>query len=181
MNDKNVLDIINSAVIEQLSNVHTCLISKVSKINTNTIDCLPIINRVLPDNTEVQLPEFKEVPLITLQGSDLNYIHMPVSIGDYALLLINERCFDNWYRGQDLVAPLKQRMLDYSDAFAIVGINPLSKAITIPVDARTWQIGHTYQEGDWEHSGDLLETGDTIQAVASKTGLTINVSGGECT
>ena len=181
MNDKNVLDIINSAVIEQLSNVHTCLISKVSKINTNTIDCLPIINRVLPDNTEVQLPEFKEVPLITLQGSDLNYIHMPVSIGDYALLLINERCFDNWYRGQDLVAPLKQRMLDYSDAFAIVGINPLSKAITIPVDARTWQIGHTYQEGDWEHSGDLLETGDTIQAVASTTGLTINVSGGECT
>lgn len=161
MADKNILDIINSAILEKLSNVHTILISKISKINTNTIDCLPVINRVLSDGEEIQLPEFKEVPLITLQGNATNYVHMPVSVGDYALIFVNERCFDNWYRDQDFIKPLKQRIFDYSDSFAIIGINPLSKAITIPTDSRTWLIGNTYQAGDWEHLGDLSEIGNT--------------------
>jgi hypothetical protein len=153
---------INDAINDALANLHTALIARVENVNDITIDALPVINRVI-DGESHQLPLFKDIPIITLQGGG-TYLSMPVKAGDYCLLLINERCFDDWYHGGDFAPPLEKRMHDYSDAFAIVGINPLSSAISIPTDM-------AFFDGDLKINGDLTIDGNlTINGDADVSG-----------
>ena len=156
MEELQLADVLTAAIAQALNNTHTVCIAKVTEVNEKTINAQPVINRVVKGES-VELPEFIEIPPIFLQGGS-SYTAHPISIGDYCLLIINERCFDNWYNGQDLLKPLEMRTHDYSDSFAIVGINPLSSAITIP--SVVTQIGDTYQEGDYIHLGDRTQTGN---------------------
>lgn len=158
METKQLIDTLLLAVEESLANMHTCTIAKVTKVNTTTINCKPVTNRLV-NGESIELPEFIEVPVLTLQGGS-SYIHMPIAVGDYALLFFTERCFDGWYNGQDFKVPLEYRMHDYSDGIALVGVNPLSGALTIPdVIQRT---GDTNQDGDKTHQGDVTHTGNYI-------------------
>jgi len=156
MEKKQLTDVITLAISQALNNTHTICIAKITAVNSKTINAKPVINRVV-NGVSIELPEFIEIPPIFLQGGS-SYTAHPVAIDDYCLLLINERCFDNWFNGQDFLKPLDIRTHDYSDSFAIVGINPLSSAITIP--SVVTQIGDTYQEGDYIHLGNRTQTGD---------------------
>jgi len=130
MEVKQLTKILNSSIMQVLADVHTTTIAKVTAVNESTINCRPVINRTVGGES-VELPEFIEVPLITLQGGG-NYITLPVIVDDYCVLFITERCFDRWWDGQDYKPPLELRMHDYSDGLALVGVNPLSATITIP-------------------------------------------------
>jgi hypothetical protein len=154
---------INSGIAFALSNIHTA-----------TINCKPVINRNINGNNVI-LPEFIEVPPVFMAGGS-SYTAHPITVGDYALLIFTERCFDRWYEGNDFQLPAEYRMHDYSDGFAFVGVFPRSIALTIP-DVIT-QIGDTYQEGDYERKGDLDMTGDiTLTGDQLITGnLTVNIS-----
>jgi hypothetical protein len=92
-----------------------------------------------------------------MQGGT-SYTAHPISVGDYALVVFCERSFDRWYLGADGVRPPELRMHDYSDGFAFVGVNPLSKAIEIPTVIK--QVGDTHQTGDYVHIGNRTQTGD---------------------
>jgi len=153
---KQLSDIINSALTVALSDVHTICIASITAVNEKTINCKPVINRVVKDS-DVELPEFVEVPPIFMKGGS-SYTAHPIAVGDYCLILITERCFDKWWNGQDFQRPLEMRMHDYSDGFALVGINNLAGLISIP-EVIT-QIGDTYQEGNYEHLGDMDHTGN---------------------
>lgn len=166
---KQLLDIITQVIDESLANLHTATIAKVTAVGQTTINCKPVMARVV-DGQKVQLPEFKAVPPCFMQGGG-SYTAHPIAVGDYALLIFTERCFDNWYAGVDNEIPLEYRMHDYSDGFALVGINPLGGAISIP--DKITQIGDTVQKGDYEHEGDRAQTGDF-----SLTG-NMTVEGGE--
>jgi hypothetical protein len=144
-------NIIQNAIEEALSNTHTSTIAKVTKINGSTIDAKPVFKRVIND-TEVELPVFTEIPILTLQGGS-NYRIMPIAVGDYALLIFAERCIDDWYFGADNKKPREYRIHDYSDAIAIVGLNNINNAISIP-------SGHEKVNGDIVHTGDNTQTGD---------------------
>jgi len=156
MEKENLTNILNIAIKETLANLHTSVIAKVTAVNDSTIDAKPVINRVVEDES-IELPEFVEVPVLTLQGGGSYTIH-PIAIGDYCLLLISERCFDRWYFGQDYKSPLELRMHDYSDAIAIIGLNPLDSAISIP--SETTENGNRTQAGDYNHTGNRTQTGD---------------------
>ena len=160
MEHNELLDTINGAIARALSNVHTVAIARVTAVNAKTIDCKPVINRVV-DGEEIELPVFIEVPPVFMQGGS-SYTAHPIEVGDYAVLLITERCFDRWYDGRDDAAPLALRMHDYSDGLALVGINPLAAAITIP--SLIQQTGDTNQDGDYTHQGDTEQTGDYVHA-----------------
>ncbi|ELI8387142.1 hypothetical protein RSI86_004286, partial [Yersinia enterocolitica] len=95
-------------------------------------------------------------PPVILQGSG-SYIAEPIAAGDYCLVLISERCYDAWYAGSDFVSPLEMRMHDYSDGFALCGVNPLSTAISIPKINRMMM-------GSTDHEGDLVLTGNITQS-----------------
>ncbi|HCQ3772538.1 TPA: hypothetical protein OKD65_003621, partial [Escherichia coli] len=120
-------DTIGLGVEFALADVHTIVVAKITSVNDKTISCVPVINRVVKGSSK-QLPEFIEVPPVILQGGD-SYIAEPIAAGDYCLVLISERCYDAWYAGSDFVSPLEMRMHDYSDGFALCGVNPQATAI----------------------------------------------------
>lgn len=144
-------DTISLGVEFALADVHTIVVAKITSVNIKTISCVPVINRVVKGDSK-QLPEFIEVPPVILQGGD-SYIAEPIAAGDYCLVLISERCYDAWYAGSDFVSPLEMRMHDYSDGFALCGVNPQATAISIPKRNRM-------MKGDTDHEGDLNLTGN---------------------
>jgi len=147
-----VVDLINT----YLADTHTATIGRVIAVNSKTIDVQPVLNRQVKGES-ISLPVFSQVPPVFLQGGG-SYHAFPIAKGDYCLLIITERCFDSWYNGQDGVSPVEYRMHDYSDGFAIVGINPASGAITIPSVIQ--ETGDTNQDGDFTHQGDREQTGN---------------------
>lgn len=167
MADQQLVDVLMTAVKSALSDMHTATIAKVTKVSEKTINCRPVINRVV-DGEPVELPEFVDVPPLFLQGGG-SYTAHPVAVGDYCLLVFTERCFDRWYDGQDFQIPAELRMHDYSDGIAIVGINPLAAALTIPTVIQ--QTGDTNQDGDYTHQGNMTRTGDTtLDGSVTQTG-----------
>lgn len=155
---KQLLDIITAVIDESLANLHTATIAKITGVGETTVSCKPVIARVV-DGQKIELPEFKAVPPMFMQGGG-SYTAHPIAVGDYALLIFTERCFDNWYGGVDNEIPLEYRMHDYSDGFAIVGVNPLGGAIPIPQVIT--HIGDAYKEGNYEHLGDTEQTGNYV-------------------
>lgn len=132
MEQKQLIDTMMIAMDHALANLHTATIAKITKVDAQTVNCIPVVARVVNDQA-IQLPEFQDVPPLFLQGGG-SYLAHPVAVGDYCLLIFTERCFDQWYGGGDFIRPTDARMHDYSDGFAIVGINPLGSAITIPTE-----------------------------------------------
>lgn len=153
---RQLIDVLNLATKEALANLHTTTIAKVTAINDKTINVRPVINREV-NGVSIDLPEFVEVPPIFMQGG-ASYTAYPIAVDDYCLLIITERCFDRWYAGQDFISPAEFRMHDYSDGFAIVGVNPLSTAISIPTTIQ--RVGDYTQTGDVIHIGDYEQTGN---------------------
>lgn len=147
-------DTIDQGVEFALADVHTIVVAKITAVNEKTISCTPVINRVVDEESK-PLPEFIEVPPVILQGGN-SYIAEPIKSGDYCLVLISERCYDAWYAGSDFVSPLEMRMHDYSDGFALCGVNPQSSAISIPKQNRL-------MKGNSDHEGDLVLTGSITQ------------------
>lgn len=165
MTDKKqeLTDVLNDAIVTALANTHTIVVARVTLVGTNTIDVQPVIQRVV-DGVPIDLPVFPSVPPIFLSGGQ-SYDAHPITVGDYCLLLVSERSFDRWYLGADNVPPIEQRMHDYSDCFALVGISPASMAKTIPLTIE--RFGDSTVTGDYVHTGnysligDLTVTGNT--------------------
>lgn len=161
MEAKQLIDSLMLAINNALANVHTTTIARVTGVDEKTISCRPVINRVV-DGVSIELPEFVEVPPIFMQGGG-SYTAYPIAVDDYCLIFITERCFDRWYKGQDYQPPAELRMHDYSDGFALIGINPFANAITIPSVIQ--------QTGDINHDGNVTRTGDmTIEGNFNLTG-----------
>ena len=163
---ENLNEILKNAIANALINTHTATIGRVVKVNDTTIDVQPVINHV-HNGIDVKLPIFPKVPPVFLQGG-ASYDAHPIAVGDYCLLIVVERAYDNWYAGSDEVRPPERRMHDYSDTFAIVGVNPLAKAISIP--STIVRKGNSTVTGDYTHEGDYDITGN----VTINGNLTVN-------
>lgn len=130
MKRRELPEILQIAMTAWQAGIHTVTIGRVERVGDSTIDVQPVID-IEADGKQRSLPLFTKVPPIFLSGGS-SYIATPISAGDYALIIVTERCFDRWYNGADNELPLEQRMHDYSDGFALVGIQPFISAITIP-------------------------------------------------
>lgn len=157
MTDKKeeLTDVMSDAMVTALANTHTIVVAKITAVGSITIDCQPVIQRVV-DGAAIQLPVFPSVPPVFLSGG-ASYDAHPLAVGDYCLLLVSERCFDRWYGGADNVPPIEQRMHDYSDCFALVGVSPASMAKTIP--ATIERFGDSTVTGDYTHTGNYTLIG----------------------
>ena len=175
---EELTDVMNDSLITALANTHTILIGRIEVVGTTTIDVQPVIQRVV-DGNNISLPIFPQVPPVFLQGGT-SYDAHPIAVGDYCLLLVNERCFDRWYMGEDGLPPLEMRMHDYSDCFALVGVNPASMAKTIPTTIE--RFGDSTVTGDYVHTGNysltgiLQVTGNTLTSENTESG-TYSVGG----
>ena len=161
-NENEALDLISTitlGITQSLSNTHTNLVAKVVKVNATTIDVQPVIAREVNGQAK-PLPVFPDVPVINFLGGSSS-IQMPIAIGDYCQLFVNERCLDNWYFGNDNQKPLSNRMFDYSDAVAFVGLKNKAGELEIPDRIKT--TGDCLQLGDYEHHGNRLQYGNYVQ------------------
>ena len=183
-NSKPTLEstILNS-IRGSLVDTHTTLIAKITKVNQKTIDCKPVISRLVNDKT-VDLPVFIEVPIINFLGGSSS-IQMPLAVGDYAVLFVVERCFDEWYSGNDFKPPLEARIHDYSDCIALVGLKNMQGELDIPTVIK--MMGDVEQQGDYIHTGNRTQTGNynitgnvTINGNLSVNG-NITIVGGDIT
>lgn len=162
-------DVMGDAMNTALANTHTILVAKIVAVNETTIDVRPVVQRVV-DGEGVDLPVFPAVPPIFLQGGETYDAH-PITEGDYCLLLVSERSFDRWYDGADNVPPVEQRMHDYSDCFALVGVNP--KATARIITAFIERIGDSHVVGEYQHEGSYDLTGAlTVTGSTDTTGNT---------
>jgi len=149
-------NVIMSAIANALADTHTNLLAKVTRVNSKTIDCKPVISKVV-NKKKIDLPTFIEVPVINFLGGSSS-IQMPIEVGDYCILFVSERCFDNWYSGKDFERPLEVRFHDYSDSVALVGLKNKNGELDIPTVITI--LGDTKTVGNWNMTGDIDILGD---------------------
>lgn len=163
-------DTIEKAIKGALVDLHTMTVARVTAITGATVSCKPVVDRWV-QGEKVDMPTFSKVPVVTLQGG-ASYTAYPVSVGDYCLLFFAERCMDKWKAGIDDELPAEYRLHDYSDGFALVGVNPTSSQKTIP-------SGVTQHVGDMELTGDLSITGNLTVSGTIEAGGNITSTSGD--
>ena len=121
---------ISDTVSEMLKEVHTCLPGIINSFNAEkqTVEAQPTIQRVFTKSGPANLPLCVDVPVVVSGGGDF-FITFPIKKGDTCLLLFSERCIDSWALEDKIAPPEDFRTHDLSDAFALVGVNPVNKAI----------------------------------------------------
>ena len=68
-----------------------------------------------------EYPLLLDCPCIILSGN-LGRLTFPINKGDSCLVLFNDRDMDNWYSGGQTMPPRTDRLHDFSDAIALVGL-----------------------------------------------------------
>jgi hypothetical protein len=151
-------DLLKKVIEEEIKNIKTITVGKITKLNGNTVNVRPVMSASV-GGVKVDLPEFVNVPFHTMQGGT-SYIIMPIAVGDYCLLYVCERDFDNWWLGSDYEKPRTYQIHDYSNTIAHVGLNNTRNSIYIPNTIK--MVGDTVQEGNYTHTGNRDQTGDFV-------------------
>jgi len=107
------------------STFHCIQIGKIEKVTKaeQTVEVTLQIRRPAQDGTSAAIPLLVDVPYFVLQGGGA-YIDMPIAVGDYCIVLFNDRDIDTWWSTANQADPASSRKHDLSDGIAIVGINP---------------------------------------------------------
>jgi hypothetical protein len=130
MEEKNLppnLDVILSDLKRDIFATLNCVqIGKVTKVNgtDQTVEVQIQIKQPLTDGSSVSIPLLVDVPYFILQGGSA-YIDMPITAGDYCLVIFNDRDIDIWWTTNGSEHdPNTSRKHSLSDAIALVGVNP---------------------------------------------------------
>ena len=112
------------------STFHCIQIGKIEKVTAadQTIEVTLQIKRPATDGTSAAIPLLVDVPYFVLQGGGA-YIDMPIAVGDYCIVLFNDRDIDVWWSTANMADPATNRKHDLSDGIAIVGLNPKPSAL----------------------------------------------------
>lgn len=94
------------------------------------------------ESVNVKYPTLVDCPVIFLGGTVSN-ITVPVTVGDDALVLFNDRDLDRWYAGQYNMGPPTLRVHNISDGIVIVGLRNKANAIS---DFQNDRVRITYQD-----------------------------------
>lgn len=118
-----ILNMLKGEVFSQLNCV---LVGTIVLFDPTTQTATVKVNfqRKLGDRV-ITFPELSLVPVFVLGGS-LGHVNVPVFTGDTCILLFNDRDLDRWHMLGATATPNSDRMHDFSDAIALVGIRPLS-------------------------------------------------------
>jgi hypothetical protein len=159
-NLKIILDEVKADIFATLNCIQ---IGKISKITAaeQTIEIELQIKRLAADGTSTAYPVLVDCPYFVLQGGGA-YIDMPIKPGDYCIVLFNDRCIDSWWSTANVADPPSTRKHSFSDALAIVGLNP--KPSPLDMDGTWVRILGTSGPGAEAEAG---RKGDAIKSVAA--------------
>lgn len=128
----DIQDLIDAKIKNGFFNNHFCNIGRIYGFNiskqTATIEILINRKKNADDKDGIEIPPLLDVPVVIYGGGGYS-ITTPIKQGDECLVLFNDRSIDNWYMLGDKRIPREDRIHNYSDAIAIVGINNQKKNI----------------------------------------------------
>lgn len=157
----NTRSLLDAQKADIFATFHCVQIGRIEKVTRaeQTVEVTLQIKRAAADGTSVRIPMLVDVPYFVLQGGGA-YIDMPISPGDYCIVLFNDRDIDVWWSTANIADPATTRKHDLSDGIAIVGLNP--KPSPLPSDGSWLRLLGTAGEGseaEAARKGD--ETGST--------------------
>lgn len=133
-NNKSLLNLFEEAIVTVFKSLHCIKVGEIQSFNSQnqTVSVKILHKKINEFNTqERELSDYSllsEVPLVVLGGGG-TYITHPIRPGDQCLLLFNDYELDGWWTSGEGRASEFPRRHDLSDAIAIVGLNPLVKAL----------------------------------------------------
>lgn len=131
----NLKILLNEAKAEIFATLNCIQVGRIEKVTpgAQTVEIQLQIRRLAADGTSTLYPLLVDCPYFVLQGGGA-YIDMPISVGDYCIVLFNDRCIDNWWSTANVADPASSRKHNLSDALAIVGLNPKTAALDMDGD-----------------------------------------------
>jgi hypothetical protein len=130
MLDPNLSTVLNRCKEEIFRDINCVAIGKIDSVNygDQTVEALIVYKRQLENGETKEYPMVLDVPFLVLQGGGA-YIEMPITKGDYCVILFNDRNFSIWWDSANEKEPESSRKHSLSDGIAIVGINPKTKVL----------------------------------------------------
>lgn len=129
INPPDLDDLLEESRSALLANLNCIQIGQLQKVNDDqTVEIKIQYLRRLPDGKTAKYPLLVDCPYIVISGGGA-YLDMPVKNGDYCLVLFNDRNIDDWWDTANVAIPADTRKHSISDGFALVGINPKTKAL----------------------------------------------------
>ncbi|OCF96350.1 Gp138 family membrane-puncturing spike protein [Gilliamella sp. wkB308] len=186
-----MVDTLYQAIENQIkraqSNIYTALPAKVISFDGHTVQCKPMINRVLANGEEISIPPLVDVPAQFPHAGGF-CMTVPIKAGDEGLVVFSSRCIDGWFASGEASKPLDNRMNDLSDGFFIVGCNSVPNKIpnfyhdgvSMQTDDGQTHIrlteGTIYIKGNIVHEGNNQQFGnyDQIGSFNQSNGNTIS-------
>jgi hypothetical protein len=133
---KVVLKDLKNEIFSTFNCIQIGIIEKVTPAN-QTVEITLQIKRAAVDGTSTAIPLLVDCPYFVLQGGGA-YIDMPISKGDYCVVLFNDRDIDTWWSTANMTDPNTTRKHSLSDGIALVGINPKPNAL--PMDGTKTRV-----------------------------------------
>lgn len=129
-------ELLLQAINAGLFDVHTCLPAKIKTYDeaTQKAEIIPLLKiKYKHKDTPTDLAIISNVPVQWPSAdSGAAYIHLPLKVGDFGIVIFAERSLDTWLSGEgDSVSPDDPRHHHLSDAIFIPGVLPFKKALSI--------------------------------------------------
>lgn len=132
---------------EQLSTNVPCTVVSYDNVK-QTITARPVMYDMFPDGASKGLADIPSVPVL-FYGSGGGSLTVPIKKGDPCWVSFSQRAFDTWWMTGKLPSqPSTQRMHDYNDAVAILGLKDRQNSL----QASTENVELRYED----KSGNLI-------------------------
>lgn len=132
---------------EQLSTNVPCTVVSYDNVK-QTITARPVMYDMFPDGASKGLADIPSVPVL-FYGSGGGSLTVPIKKGDPCWVSFSQRAFDTWWMTGKLPSqPSTQRMHDYNDAVAILGLKDRQNSL----QASTENVELRYEDD----SGNLI-------------------------
>jgi hypothetical protein len=166
--DPDLDDVLELKAQEIFSRLNCVQIGKIEKVNSNQTVSIQIQVKRKNLDKVVDYPLLVDCPYFVLQGGGA-YLDIPITIGDYCLILFNDRDIDNWFKNGAIAETRTKRKHSLSDGFALVGINPSSS--TLVADGTNVRLIGKSGPGPEEYAARLNDQTE-INSVTDSTFIT---------
>lgn len=163
-----------------IAGVYTAMPGIVQAVNAAqmTASVQPTINGRVTDEkgvvSSITMPELQDCPLLWQGGGGLT-LTFPVKANDECLIIIASRCIDSWWATGKVSDPLRLRMHDLSDGFALVGVRSKPHAFSFDMTSASLQTddGTAYLKFNPTTKALVI----TMPGGINMNGMTVDASG----
>lgn len=165
-------DVIDQAIDDALTDVHTCLPAVIVNYypDTQTADVQPALKTMYDDGTLLPKPIIPNVPLQFLSGGAFSF-SFPVSKGDDVWVFFSERSLERWKAEKGIIDPKDSRKFHLSDAAFCVPTKSRDIVKITGVSPDKVRIVNGDSLIEMDKNGDILLKNTKSSVELSPTGL----------